>query len=184
MTATPRSRRDDILGAAEFEFAAAGYAGARMDRIAASAGVNKQLLFHYFESKDGLFAAALDNLLRRLEPAVMDDDPLVSLRRVTRDIAGAARAAPGLIGILADAGANAGFPAAAADLIGAWRARLLGRLRALVAEGQRRGYFRDDIDPAEVGAAALASALGAAVLPSAPDPETLMSLVGEYCAWR
>ena len=48
-----------LLGAATEEFAAHGVAGARVDRIANAAGANKQLIYAYFGSKDGLFDAAL-----------------------------------------------------------------------------------------------------------------------------
>jgi AcrR family transcriptional regulator len=48
-----------LLAAATDEFAAHGVAGARVDRIAHAAGANKQLIYAYFESKDGLFDAVL-----------------------------------------------------------------------------------------------------------------------------
>lgn len=43
-----------ILDAAAAEFAEHGFAGSRVDRIARRAGCNKQLLYHYFGSKEGL----------------------------------------------------------------------------------------------------------------------------------
>lgn len=43
------------MNAALREFAAKGYAGARVDVIAARARVNKRLLYHYFGNKDALF---------------------------------------------------------------------------------------------------------------------------------
>jgi AcrR family transcriptional regulator len=49
-----------IREAATAEFAAHGIAGARVDRIAASAGANKSLIYAYFGSKDGLFDAVFD----------------------------------------------------------------------------------------------------------------------------
>jgi AcrR family transcriptional regulator len=52
--------RRRILEAATAEFAAHGIAGARVDRIAASAGANKSLIYAYFGSKDGLFDAVFD----------------------------------------------------------------------------------------------------------------------------
>jgi AcrR family transcriptional regulator len=52
--------RRRILQAATAEFAAHGIAGARVDRIAASAGANKSLIYAYFGSKDGLFDAVFD----------------------------------------------------------------------------------------------------------------------------
>ena len=52
--------RNEILNAARAEFAAAGYDGATIRGIAASAGVDPALVMHYFESKDRLFASALE----------------------------------------------------------------------------------------------------------------------------
>ena len=44
----PEGRKAQILAAATREFAASGYGGGRVDAIAAAAGVNKRLLYHYF----------------------------------------------------------------------------------------------------------------------------------------
>jgi TetR/AcrR family transcriptional regulator len=52
--------RKTILRAAIREFSAHGLAGARTDAIAESAKVNKALLYYYFKSKRGLYAAALE----------------------------------------------------------------------------------------------------------------------------
>jgi len=54
-----RSQRD-ILDAAMAEFAEHGLGGARMDRIAARAAVNKRLIYYYFENKESLFLAVLE----------------------------------------------------------------------------------------------------------------------------
>ena len=51
--------RNKILAAAVSVFAAKGLNGATVDDIAAAAGVNKQRLYAYFGSKQGLFDAAL-----------------------------------------------------------------------------------------------------------------------------
>ena len=48
-----------LLLAAREEFAAQGLAGARIDNIAQAAGVTKQLVYHYYESKEKLFATVL-----------------------------------------------------------------------------------------------------------------------------
>ncbi len=53
----PRAR---ILDAAEEAFAAEGFARASTNAICEAAGVSKGLVFHYFESKAGLYLAALD----------------------------------------------------------------------------------------------------------------------------
>lgn len=61
---TDRTKRL-LLDAATEEFSAHGLAGARVDRIAAAAGVNKERIYQYFGKKDDLFAAVLASRLRR-----------------------------------------------------------------------------------------------------------------------
>lgn len=55
----PERSRERILEAALAEFAAKGYAGARVGEIADRAGVNKQLISYYFGGKAGLYDALL-----------------------------------------------------------------------------------------------------------------------------
>src|SRR3569623_430621 len=47
--------RGSIVAAARAEFAARGYAGARMEQIAQRAGVKKELIYHYFRGEEQLF---------------------------------------------------------------------------------------------------------------------------------
>ncbi|EEJ5471794.1 TetR/AcrR family transcriptional regulator [Salmonella enterica subsp. diarizonae] len=49
-----------ILDAATCEFAENGFDGARVDRIAQRANVNKQLIYYYFTNKDELFTRTLE----------------------------------------------------------------------------------------------------------------------------
>ncbi len=58
--------RARILDAALSEFSAHGLAGARTEQIAAAAGVNKALLYYYFESKEKLYTAALEMVSARV----------------------------------------------------------------------------------------------------------------------
>jgi TetR/AcrR family transcriptional regulator len=58
--------RSRILDAALSEFSAHGLAGARTDRIASAAGVNKALLYYYFESKENLYIAALEMISAKI----------------------------------------------------------------------------------------------------------------------
>lgn len=55
----PERTRARILDAAFAEFAARGFAGARVDAIARRARSNKRMLYHYFTDKEGLFRAVL-----------------------------------------------------------------------------------------------------------------------------
>ncbi len=61
----PERTRERILDAAAAEFAAKGFAGARVAGIAERAGVNQQLISYYFGGKQGLY----DELSRRWQAA-------------------------------------------------------------------------------------------------------------------
>lgn len=56
-------RKEAILTAAIHEFGEKGLAGARVDEIAARSEANKQLIYYYFKSKQGLYDAALGRLI-------------------------------------------------------------------------------------------------------------------------
>jgi AcrR family transcriptional regulator len=60
-----------ILEAARSVFVRRGTAGARMQEIAAEAGVNQALLHYYFRSKDQLSAAVFEQMAARLFPALL-----------------------------------------------------------------------------------------------------------------
>lgn len=61
-----------LLDAATAEFAERGLAGARIDRIAEIAGVNKALIYAYFGNKEQLFGAALGAIIE----CVIHDVPI------------------------------------------------------------------------------------------------------------
>ena len=62
----PEESRQAILKAALAEFASQGIAGSRTDTIAEAAGVNKALLYYYFEDKEGLYRATLETVFAGL----------------------------------------------------------------------------------------------------------------------
>jgi TetR/AcrR family transcriptional regulator len=73
---TPSNHRSDqtrtrILQAAIREFSEHGLAGARTGAIAASAGVNKALLYYYFRDKESLYTASLEEVAGRVAGAAL-----------------------------------------------------------------------------------------------------------------
>ena len=78
----PARTRKRILEAASAEFAAKGFAGARVDAIAREASINKRMLYHYFGDKEGLFREVLRTKMaqrRAWELLATPDDPVSSL---------------------------------------------------------------------------------------------------------
>jgi len=170
-----RPRRARILSAAEVEFAAHGFAGARVDRIAAAAGVNKQLLFHYFGSKAGLHKAVAEAVATRLDfESVGLGTPAERVRELVRRLAAAT---PQLGALLGD------------DT----RSRAVRAAVRILEDGQRSGYFRDDINPEPVAEVVVAASLGRhraggaseSATGGAGDFEgTVARMVADYCTWR
>jgi AcrR family transcriptional regulator len=83
-------RRELIEEAASALFAERGYAGTRLEDIAAAAGVTKQLLYQHFPSKKALHLALLgkhrDEILGRLTESMSPPGPLAErLPRVLDD---------------------------------------------------------------------------------------------------
>jgi TetR/AcrR family transcriptional regulator len=69
--------RARILEAAICQFSENGLAGARTERIAEAAGVNKALLYYYFSSKEALYSAAIEAVAEGVQAttvAVLDAD--------------------------------------------------------------------------------------------------------------
>jgi TetR/AcrR family transcriptional regulator len=75
----PRVSPERILAAAAAEFAARGYAGARVDHIARRARVNKAMLYYHFENKEELYRTLLRQTFtqagHRLQAIAQSDAP-------------------------------------------------------------------------------------------------------------
>jgi len=66
--------RKRIVQAARQEFAARGFAGARIDAIARRAKVKKQLLYHYYASRAALFDEIVQQAIELREDLAMADE--------------------------------------------------------------------------------------------------------------
>jgi AcrR family transcriptional regulator len=79
--------RAEILEVAAQEFADVGYAGARVDRIAAHTRTTKRMIYYYFGGKEQLFIAVLERAyagIRRVEQSIDVEhlDPVSAIRRL------------------------------------------------------------------------------------------------------
>ncbi len=62
-TRNSEATRNQLLDAAEAEFAVTGLIAARMEAIAAQTGVTKATIYYYFQSKEELYQAVLERCL-------------------------------------------------------------------------------------------------------------------------
>lgn len=67
----PEKTRAAILKAALHEFASEGVAGARTDEIARTANVNKALLYYYFQDKESLYGAVIDDVFQNMRTRLL-----------------------------------------------------------------------------------------------------------------
>ncbi len=66
--------RERVLECAAEEFARAGFAGARIDRIAARTKLNVRMIYYHFGSKRGLYRAVLERIYEEMS-RILDRDP-------------------------------------------------------------------------------------------------------------
>lgn len=139
-----RSTKQRLLDTALEEFAARGFDGAKVDRIARRARVNKAMLYYHFHSKAGLYLAILREQFGALGEAVAaarapGAPPDQQLRRFVELIAREALARPHFPAIwlreIAEGGRHLDV-----TVVLALR-RVLDTLAAILAEGQRAGLF-------------------------------------------
>ena len=147
--------RGELVQAAFDEFAARGYAGARVKDIAARAGVDKQLISYYFDGKDGLYQEVLRTQFAR-DAAV--NDPNLPLEDNAARYVRHALADPRLTRLLLWAGLSedpdhpATLPPASLDLTS-------------MTARRERGEIPDDLDPAVVLLVMIGAVTAAVALP-------------------
>ena len=66
---------EKILSSATDEFSEYGYAGARVDRIAANADINKAMIYYYFSNKEVLYERVLKDTMGRIFSGLKDSLP-------------------------------------------------------------------------------------------------------------
>jgi TetR/AcrR family transcriptional regulator len=73
--------KEKILESALVAFAEKGFEGARVDRIAIDAGVNKALIYYHFNSKKDLYIASINYLFKKATPKQMDIPADLTIRQ-------------------------------------------------------------------------------------------------------
>ena len=136
--------RRRIFLAATAEFAAHGIAGARIDRIAATARANKQLIYAYFGNKRALFEAVVsDHVTRLLEDVPFDPTDLPGHAAALFDFYVANPQVAQLVGW------HSLEPSERDHRIPVIETAFRGRTRA-VADAQARGLIDASIDAAQL----------------------------------
>jgi TetR/AcrR family transcriptional regulator len=147
--------REAILKTAIAHFVEKGYSGARIDEIVSDTDTSKNLVYHYFRSKEELFVAVLDRIyedfsLQRGETWRDEDSPVEGLRKLAGEIFNALAMMPEMISLL-----NTENLFKAVHLRKLTRVKeiykpLMQGLGELLTRGEKASVFRRGIDPIQL----------------------------------
>ncbi|MEO8390873.1 TetR family transcriptional regulator [Polaromonas sp.] len=156
----PRSRDADrsqqtILLAARDEFALYGLAGARVDRIAERADINKRLIYYYFKSKDDLFLAVLESTYADIRAAEqklhLDEmDPVEAIRELVSFTWHYYLEHPEFISLLNSENQHNAAHLKKSSRIQEMNSPLVQMLDTVLERGRRQDLFRAGVDPIQL----------------------------------
>lgn len=147
--------RAEILDTATAEFARAGFAGARVDVIAASTRTTKRMLYYYFGSKQGLYLAVLERAyvgIRGLERdlEVADLPPAAAVRAVAELTFDHHEANPDFIRLVAIENIHHAEHLRTSPVLSGLAGPAVDVLGGILERGRAAGLFRDDVDALDV----------------------------------
>jgi TetR/AcrR family transcriptional regulator len=148
----PAATRKKLLTAARREFADSGLAGARVDEIAARAGVNKQLVYHYFGDKDALYLAVLEWVYEEIRSQERKLNleglpPERAIRKLIESSFDHLAAHPDFIVLLNDENRGGARHVRGSRKLEAMHSPLVSMVSKILKEGVRTGAFRSGINP-------------------------------------
>jgi AcrR family transcriptional regulator len=151
----PEVTRREILEAARAEFAERGLDGARVDRIAERADANKRLIYHYFNSKDELYSAVLEDVYRQIRIGEFGLDlehkaPAEAMRGLVRFTFEHFLANPWFIRILNNENLHRARYLRRLPTIRDLHSPLITQIENSLERGVEAGDFRDDVDPVQL----------------------------------
>ena len=147
----PAATRRKLLTAARREFADSGLAGARVDEIAARAGVNKQLVYHYFGDKDALYLAVLEWVYEeiRAQERKLNLEGLPPERAIEKLIESSfdhLAAHPDFIVLLNDENRGGARHVRGSRKLEAMHSPLVSLVSTILSQGVKAGVFRKGIN--------------------------------------
>ncbi len=151
----PEKTKARILKAATAEFAMKGLGGARVDLIAARAGVQKRMMYHYFGNKEELFRIVIEQAyanFRSAEDALEIDrlDPVSGLRKLVDFTWHYFVAHPEFITLVNSENLHKARHLKASRRLRPINRNFVGRMADLLKRGEEAGVFRAGLDAVQV----------------------------------
>jgi len=144
-----------ILAAARDEFADHGLGGARMDRIAERAGLNKRLIYYYFEDKDRLFQAVLEQAYLQIREEerklnLLGLKPAEALRRLVEFTWNYYLGHPEFLSLLNSENLQSARHLQDSEQAREMNSPLIATLGEILERGRKEGSFRGGVDPLQL----------------------------------
>lgn len=151
----PEATREAILSAATDEFAQHGLAGARVDRIAERAGVNKRMLYYYFGQKEGLFLAVLEGAYQRIREEehtlnLTQVEPTEAIRRLVAFTWEYHMAHPEFVTLLNTENLYRARHLKKSSRVRTWHSPFVAMIAEVLERGHKAGVFRAGVDPVQL----------------------------------
>ena len=143
--------RAKILEAARIEFVSYGLSGGRVDRIAEASGVNKNLIYHYFGSKDAVYLEVLERIYADLRARQQDENlrnlpPVEGMKRLVSSTFDHFVDTPDLIRLMSIENIHFAEHLKNSRTTKQLYGGLLDTIRILLKRGQEQGVFRNNVD--------------------------------------
>ncbi|MFG2648075.1 TetR/AcrR family transcriptional regulator [Streptomyces sp. NPDC048436] len=147
----------EILDVATEEFARMGFAGARVDEIAARMRTTKRMIYYYFGSKDQLFTAVLERAYKviRYEEQQLDVghlDPVSAIRRLAELTFDHHEAHPAFIRLVSIENIHEAQHIAASPALASLSSPAIDVIASILEAGREQGVFTADVDAVDLHA--------------------------------
>jgi AcrR family transcriptional regulator len=147
--------RREILDAARAAFAEHGLSGARVDEIAARTRTSKRMIYYYFGSKEGLYAAVLEQMyggIRDAEQALALDNlaPEAAMAALIEQTFDYHAAHPEFVRLVAVENIHGARHLRHAPSITERNDTVIRTTRAILDRGEQAGVFRAGVDAVDL----------------------------------
>jgi AcrR family transcriptional regulator len=154
-TNDPDRTKANILEVATHEFSEKGLSGGRIDEIAERTRTSKRMIYYYFESKEGLYRAVLEESYRRIRTIeatldVENKSPLEALAQHVRFTFDFQLANTDFIRLVMVENIHHGQHIAQLSKTQQESMGAIQTLRGIVERGVREGVMRKDLDPIDL----------------------------------
>ena len=151
----PERTRNEILEIATREFAAHGYAGARVDDMAERMRTTKRMIYYYFGSKEQLYIAVLERVylqIRTAEQTLDVDglDPVDAIRRIAELTFDHHQSHPDFIRLVSIENINRAEHMAKSPTFPGQNASVVSLIEQILARGREQGRFAREVDALDV----------------------------------